>query len=149
MDNYWEKIQTLNEDKLFEESKNITTKLYAISQASPMYNQLQDMLEMINERQRDLVLLAREEINKTPDVLDIGQIETVVHTPDYSKAELITYMANFYYDKNGPIVEPKTQQQQSQTPTLTLTTQPEQSAPLPASEQSQEFTIEVPKFGAK
>ena len=147
MDNYWEKIQTLNEDNLFEESKKITTKLYAISQASPMYNQLQDMLEMINERQRDLVLLAREEINKTPDVLNIGQIDAVVHTPDYSKAELITYMANFYYDKNGPIVEPKTQQQQAQTPTLT--TQPEQSAPQPAPEQSQEFTIEVPKFGAK
>jgi hypothetical protein len=147
MDNYWEKIQTLNEDKLFEESKNITTKLYAISQASPMYNQLQDMLEMINERQRDLVLLAREEINKTPDVLNIGQIDAVVHTPDYSKAELITYMANFYYDKNGPIVEPQMQRQQAQTPTLT--TQPEQSAPQPAPEQSQEFTIEVPKFGAK
>ena len=147
MDNYWEKIQTLNEDKLFEESKNITTKLYAISQASPMYNQLQDMLEMINERQRDLVLLAREEINKTPDVLNIGQIDAVVHTPDYSKAELITYMANFYYDKNGPIVEPQMQQQQAQT--RTLTTQPEQSAPQPAPEQSQEFTIEVPKFGAK
>tara|TARA_R110001606_G_scaffold39881_2_gene109485 strand:+ start:1322 stop:1759 length:438 start_codon:yes stop_codon:yes gene_type:complete len=145
MDNYWEKVQTLNEDKLFEESKNITTKLYAMSEASPMYNQLQGMLDMISERQRDLVLLAREEIDKTPDVLDIGQIDSVVHTPDYTKSELLTYMANFYYDKNGPIVEPKTQQQQAQTPT----TQLEQSAPQPAPEQSQEFTIEVPKFGAK
>jgi len=147
MDNYWEKVQTLNEDKLFEESKNITTKLYAMSEASPMYNQLQGMLDMISERQRDLVLLAREEIDKTPDVLDIGQIDSVVHTPDYTKSELLTYMANFYYDKNGPIAEPKTQQQQAQTPTLT--TQLEQSAPQPAPEQSQEFTIEVPKFGAK
>ena len=145
MDNYWEKIQTLNEDKLFEESKNLTTKLYAISKASPMYNQLQDMLEMINERQRDLVLLAREENDKTPGVLNIGQIDAVVHTPDYSKAELITYMAKFYYDKNGPIVEPQMQRQQEQQYTI----QPEQSAPQTAPEQSQEFTIEVPKFGAK
>ena len=140
MSDYWQKIQDMDSDKLFEEIKKLNDKLYKMDQNSPMFQQVRGMLDMCSERQSDLMARIMENNDKTPDVLEIGEIESVVYTPEYSEQELITTLSNFYTQKK----EKKP-----------LTVKPEQTAepvPQPKVEQQQqpssEFTIEVPKFGA-
>tara|TARA_R110001592_G_scaffold158352_2_gene389474 strand:- start:3054 stop:3476 length:423 start_codon:yes stop_codon:yes gene_type:complete len=138
MDDYWQKVQDMNQDKILTEIESLTKRLYQLSEASPIWNQVAGMLDNAHERHRDLMEFQRAEMDTTPDVLNIGDVDAVVYTPDYSKAELLTNIAKFYYDKDGPIDEtPKQEQEQRSTP---------QDAPQ---EISQEFTIDVPKFGAK
>ena len=141
MSDYWEKIQEMDSDKLFEEIKKLNDKLYKMDQNSPMFQQVRGMLDMCSERQSDLMAIIIENNDKTPDVLEIGEIESVVYTPEYSEQELITTLSNFYTQKK----EKKP-----------LTVNPEQTVqPAPQSKVEQqpqpspEFTIEVPKFGAK
>ena len=43
-----------------------------------------------------LLVVAQRNIKDEPDVLNIGDIEEKVETPDYSKQELITYFKRFY-----------------------------------------------------
>lgn len=138
MDDYFLKIQELKEDDLFEEIKKLNTKLYSVNETSPMFQQLKSMLDMCNERQKDIMMEYRLKSDKTPDVLEIGEIESVVYTPEYSEQELLTTLTNFYSENKETkklSVPQKTQQQTVQPKT-------QYSTPGP-------FTIDVPKFGAK
>ena len=80
-----------------------------------------------------------EEIDKTPDVLEIGEIVSEVYTPDYSEQDLITTLTNFYS-------KTKTTKKLTKDPIPNPVQQPVQQS---IAEPSPEFTIEVPKFGAK
>jgi len=99
------------------------------------------MLEEAQLRHRDLLEFQRAEIDTTPDIIEIGEIDTTVYTPDYTKEELVHNIASFYYDKNGPITDNTQQEQVIEDPKLPT----QNSEPQP----SEEFTIDVPKFGAK
>lgn len=134
MDNYWQKIQDMNQDKILTEIETLTKRLYRMPEGSPMWRQLSGMLDEAHERHRDLLEFQRLEMDTTPEVIEIGEIDTTVYTPDYTKEELVHDIASFYYDKNGPIEE-RTQERSTQQ--------------VPQTEASQEFTIDVPKFGAK
>jgi hypothetical protein len=95
MDEYFLKIQHMKEDVLFEEMKKLNQKLYAINQTSPMFQQITDMLAMCKERHKDLILEYKEKNDKTPEILEIGEIESEVYTPEYSEQELLTSLTNF------------------------------------------------------
>lgn len=138
MDDYFLKIQELKEDDLFEEIKKLNTKLYSVNETSPMFQQLKSMLDMCNERQKDIMMEYRLKSDKTPDVLEIGEIESVVYTPEYSEQELLTTLTNFYSEnkETKKLSVPKQTEQQ--------TVQPKTQDNIPGP-----FTIDVPKFGAK
>jgi len=138
MDDYWQKVQAMNQDKVLTEIESLTKRLYQLNEASPIWNQVKGMLDDAQERYRDLMAHQINEMDNIPDVLNIGEIESVVHTPDYSKEELLTNIAKFYYDKDGPIEEQPIKEQEQPI-----------KQPEPQPEASQEFTIDVPKFGAK
>lgn len=141
MSDYWEKIQEMDSDKLFEEIKKLNDKLYKMGQNSPMFQQVRGMLDMCSERQSDLMAVIIENNDKTPDVLEIGEIESVVYTPEYSEQELLTTLSNFYTQKKEKKPLTVTPEQRAKT-----VSQPKvEQQPQPSSE----FTIEVPKFGAK
>jgi len=138
MDDYFLKIQELKEDDLFEEIKKLNTKLYSVNEASPMFQQLKSMLDMCNERQNDIMMAYRLKSDKTPDVLEIGEIESVVYTPEYSEQELLTTLTNFYSEnkESKKLSVPKQTEQQTAQPKT------QDNTPGP-------FTIDVPKFGAQ
>ena len=138
MDDYWQKVQAMNQDKVLTEIESLTKRLYQLNEASPIWNQVKGMLDDAQERHRDLMAHQHNEMDNIPDVLNIGEIESVVHTPDYSKEELLTNIAKFYYDKDGPIEEQPIKEQEQPI-----------KQPGPQPEASQEITIDVPKFGAK
>jgi hypothetical protein len=141
MSDYWGKIQEMDSDKLFEEIKKLNDKLYKMDQNSPMFQQVRGMLDMCSERQSDLMARIMENNDKTPDVLEIGEIESVVYTPEYSEQELITTLSNFYTQKKEK--KPLTVKPEQTTQTVSQSKVEQQPQP------SSEFTIEVPKFGAK
>lgn len=142
MSDFFDKIQNMDStDAIFEEIKKLNERLFRINEGSPMYEQLQSMIETCHMRQTELFAGQMEASDKTPDVLDIGEIQSTVYTPDYDEQNVLTTLTNFYSKK---------------TVTKKLTKQPE-PAPAPPVQQpvqhtpepSTEFTIEVPKFGAK
>jgi hypothetical protein len=96
------------------------------------------MIDVCNMRQADLMATQMEENNKTPDVLDIGEIVSEVYTPEYSEQDLITTLSNFYS-------KTKVKKKLTPEPVANPVQQPVQQ---PVAEASPEFTIEVPKFGA-
>ena len=138
MSDFFDKVQAMDStDEIFEEIKKLNEKLFKINEASPMWQQLKGMIDVCHHRQQELMAHQFESLDKTPDVLEIGAIQSEVYTPEYSEQELLTTLTNFYSKEKV---------------TKKLTKQPE-SRPTPVSQQtpqpSSEFTIEVPKFGAK
>ena len=139
MSDFFERVQTMNSDRVFEEIKTLNEKLFGLNEASPIYHQIRDMIDVCNMRQAYLMATQMEENNKTPDVLDIGEIVSEVYTPEYSEQDLITTLSNFYS-------KTKVKKKLTPEPVANPVQQPVQQ---PVAEASPEFTIEVPKFGAK
>ena len=138
MNDYFTKIQKMETtDAVFEEIKKLNDKLFKLNEASPMWQQVKGMIDLCHARQQELMAHTMEKLDKTPDVLDIGEITSEVYTPDYSEQELLTTLTNFY---------------SKQKVTKKLTKEPQTrptSVQQPTYKPSTEFTIEVPKFGAK
>ena len=42
------------------------------------------------------IVVAQRQMKDEPEIMNIGEIEEKVETPDYSKQELITYFKRFY-----------------------------------------------------
>lgn len=93
---FFEKVQEMNEDKLIEEMQSLNKKLFSIRKEGGIRQQVENMLSIVQDRYNTLLALKRLEADKTPDVLNIGEIEEVVVIPDYSDQELITYFSSFY-----------------------------------------------------
>ena len=142
MSDFFDKIQAMDStDKIFEEIKKLNERLFRINEGSPMHEQLQGMIETCHMRQTELFAGQMEASDKTPDVLEIGEIESTVYTPDYDEQNVLTTLTNFYSKET---VTKKLTKQPEPAP-APLVQQPVQHTPEP----STEFTIEVPKFGAK
>ncbi len=140
MSDFFDKIQNMNSDQLFEEIKKLNDKIYKLNESSPMWQQIKEMINLCHARQGELMAHKMEELDKTPDILDIGEIQSEVYTPEYSEQELLTTLSNFYSKKKETkklTVPTQTVEAPAVTPK-----QPSPSVPEP-------FTIEVPKFGAK
>jgi len=138
MSDFFDKVQAMDStDEIFEEIKKLNEKLFKLNEASPMWQQIKGMIDVCHHRQQELMAHTLESLDKTPDVLEIGEIESEVYTPEYSEQELLTTLTNFYSKEKV---------------TKKLTKQPEiKPTPVaqPTPQPSSEFTIEVPKFGAK
>jgi hypothetical protein len=141
MSDFFDKVQALEStDKVCEEIKVLNEKLFRLNEASPMWQQVKGMIDICHHRQQELMAHQMEELDKTPDVLEIGEIQSQVYTPEYSEQELLTTLTNFY-SKEDKTKKLNINPESSPAPVQ----QPVKQAPVPSSE----FTIDVPKFGAK
>lgn len=103
---YWEKVQSLKEEEVLEEIKKLHDKYFKLNERSPIRQQLKSMLDIAQTRYTDLQEFRRFELQneeKKNTVIELGEINSVEYVPDYSKEEILTHMAKFYYDSNGPI----------------------------------------------
>ena len=137
MSDFFDKVQAMDStDAIFEEIKKLNEKLFKLNEASPMFQQIKGMIDVCHHRQQELMAHQMESLDKTPDILEIGEIESQVYTPEYSEQELLTTLTNFYSKEK---VKKK----------LNIDPQPApEPVAQPKPEPSSEFTIEVPKFGA-
>lgn len=97
-EDYFIKINQMPSEKLHEEEKRIYDLLFRMSEASPMFAQLQDMLDQVQEVKHELQVRKQYE-NARDQVIDIGKIEEVVYTPNYSSDELMTAVVQLYLSK--------------------------------------------------
>jgi hypothetical protein len=126
MSDFFDKVQALEStDKVFEEIKVLNEKLFRLNEASPMWQQVKGMIDICHHRQQELMAHQMEELDKTPE---------------YSEQELLTTLTNFY-SKEDKTKKLNINPESSPAPVQ----QPVKQAPVPSSE----FTIDVPKFGAK
>jgi len=91
---YFDKLQGLKESELLDEIAMLNKKYYSILKDSPIQHQLGNMIEMA-QQQLNMVVAQRQKKDE-PEIMEIGEIEEKVETPDYTKQELITYFKRFY-----------------------------------------------------
>ncbi|MBM38678.1 MAG: hypothetical protein CMO97_06355 [Woeseia sp.] len=95
MDN-WEQYQKLNEDALIEEIQKINKRLFKIKPGNPMFNQLKNMLQMAEMAYSDKLATTRLKDDKSPSVLEIGNVESTYNEVDYSPEALLNLTVESY-----------------------------------------------------
>ena len=95
MDN-WEQYQKLNEDALIDEIQKINKRLFKIKPGNPMFNQLKNMLQMAEMAYSDKLATTRLKDDKTPNVLEIGNVESTYNEVDYSPEALLNLTVESY-----------------------------------------------------
>ena len=61
---YWQRIQTLNEDQLLDEIKKVQDKLFKLNNQTMMRLQLNDMLSMAQTRYNDMLQFKMNEMRE-------------------------------------------------------------------------------------
>ena len=96
MDFYFDKLAGLNNDELMTEIQNLLTKLTKMNPQSPMTLQIQEMIRNAQTEYNERLIVDRLKDKPTEEVLEIGEIETVVVTPDYSEQEVQIALAQHF-----------------------------------------------------
>ena len=84
-DDYFFKVQQMNEDELLTELQKLNTKLYSFTSETGLRLQIENMINLVSEEHQGRMMQRRVAQDKTPDIIEIGEIEEVVVTPDYSR----------------------------------------------------------------
>ena len=95
MDN-WEKYQTLTEDDLLDEIQKINKRLFKLKPGNSMFNQVKGMLEMAEMAYRDKVAIMRMKDDTSPNVMEIGNVESTYNEVDYSPEALLNLTVESY-----------------------------------------------------
>jgi hypothetical protein len=96
MFDYYTHVNELSEEKLILEIEKLTKRMYKTDPGSPIFAQLQSYLDMANSAYQDRMYSLR--IKNEDTVMEIGQIESTVIEPDYTKEELITDIVKTYIE---------------------------------------------------
>lgn len=99
MFDYYTHVNSLSEDKLHDEIRKIYDRLFATNPGSPIYDQLQDMLEMAQDALGDQQA-SKHSDPESDGVINIGEIDSVVNELDYSKQELLDILVTSYIKKS-------------------------------------------------
>jgi len=74
----WQKFIDMPQARLFSEIQKMRSKMMLIRPNSPMFRQIMDIIDTADMVYQDKLAAARLNADKEPDVLDIGEIESVV-----------------------------------------------------------------------
>lgn len=96
MDN-WEKYQNMKEEELVDEMKLINTKLFRITEGTQIWNQLVNMRSMAQMAYEERLAIARLKTDKSPDILEIGNISGEVNEIIYKPNELLKVTVKSYF----------------------------------------------------
>jgi len=96
MDN-WEKYQNMKEEELVDEMKLINTKLFKIREGTEIWNQLVNMRSMAQMAYEERLAIARLKTDKSPDILEIGNISGEVNEIIYKPNELLKVTVKSYF----------------------------------------------------
>lgn len=96
MFDYYTHVNSLDEEKIILEIEKITKRMLKTDPGSPIYGQLQSYLDMANSAYQDRLWTQR--IKNENTVMDIGEMESTVTEPDYTKEELVTDIVKTYIE---------------------------------------------------
>lgn len=101
MEDYYVKVNTMAEDKLVDEIQNLYKKLMVMNPNSPMYDQLLHMVETAETAYQEKIYMNRFKDKNTSGAVDIGVIDEVINTPNYSAKELLLAVVSQYTKNPG------------------------------------------------
>jgi len=94
MFDYYSYVNELSEEKVLAEIEKLNKRLFKTKPGNPMYNQLMDMLRTAESAYQDI--LFKNRVKSEDIVMDIGEMESTVTEPDYSKDELLDVIVTSY-----------------------------------------------------
>tara|TARA_Y100000389_G_C17043855_1_gene309405 strand:- start:209 stop:523 length:315 start_codon:yes stop_codon:yes gene_type:complete len=94
MFDYYTHVNSLTEDKVVAEIEKLTKRLLKTRPDSPIYAQVSNYLDMAQSAYQDIMYSHR--IKNESSVMDIGEIESTVIEPDYTKQEIVTDIVQTY-----------------------------------------------------
>jgi len=91
---YYDKYSSMNEEKLLDEIEELNKRLFKIRGNSPIRSQLLDMIHTAENFYREFQSTRRVKLENT--VINIGEIESSVNTPEYSSIEVLNILVTGY-----------------------------------------------------
>jgi tRNA A37 N6-isopentenylltransferase MiaA len=101
MEDYYTKVNAMTEDKLSDEIQKLYKKILVMNSNSPMYDQLLQMLDTVETAYQEKIYVSRFKNDKTSSVIDIGVIDEIVSTPNYTADELLLAVVSLYTKNTG------------------------------------------------
>lgn len=96
----WLKFQGMRLDKLHDEIRSMNERRFKMQPGSQVYQQLGQMIQMANQiaQEKQMVENFNQRQKDKPDseIINIGEIEETVYTPDYSTEELLNILVQEY-----------------------------------------------------
>jgi tRNA A37 N6-isopentenylltransferase MiaA len=96
MQDYYTNVNKMSEDRLVDEIQSLYKKLMSLSQRSSIYPQVLQMIETAETAYQEKIFRNRYKSSKSSEVINIGQIDEAVYTPDYTSEELLLAVVSQY-----------------------------------------------------
>lgn len=93
---FYDKISEMSDDALMAEIQTLHNRLLKINHTSKITDQLRSMIDIASVEYNERMIARRYENQNLSEVINIGEIEEVVYTPDYSQQELISLIVSHY-----------------------------------------------------
>ena len=98
-DNYF-KIDGMTNDQILTEMETLRKKQFTVKSETPIWYQIQDMIDFCTQEYQARVMRDRVSNDKTSDVMETGELDSVDYTPDYSERDTFVEMVSFYSGDN-------------------------------------------------
>ena len=97
---YLEKLEGFTEEQCLAEFEKISNKLHAVPYGSQTYKGLVQLYEQAQMVYNEKKYIQNYNMNKSEDIIEIGEITTSVVEPDYSATELVNAVVQSYYTES-------------------------------------------------
>jgi len=147
MSDYYFKIDAMSNDQILTEMETLRKKQFTVKSETPIWYQIQDMIDFCSQEYQARVMRERASNDKSSDVMDIGEIDSVDYTPDYSERDTFVEMVSFY---SGDKISKQQDKIKKATERMTKSLAP-QPVPVKRTEpinNPSKIDISIPKFGA-
>ena len=147
MSDYYFNIDGLSNDQILTEMETLRKKQFTVKSETPIWYQIQDMIDFCTQEYQARVMRDRVSKEKTSDVMEIGEIDSVDYTPDYSERDTFVEMVSFY---SGDKISKQQDKIKKATERMTKSLAP-QPVPVKRTEpinNPSKIDISIPKFGA-
>ena len=137
----------MSTDKILTEIETLRKKQFTVKAETPIWYQIQDMIDFCTMEYQARIMREKVKNEKSSDVMDIGEIDSVDYTPDYSERDTFVEMVSFY---SGDKISKQQQKIKKATDRMTQSLAPQ---PVPVKQvepinNPSKIDISIPKFGA-
>jgi len=97
-----QEFEQMTPDKLLDKITELNKRLFKMNQRSPMYNQMRAIIAEAQTVYQEGLMMAKFEAQEQErdEVINIGDIESEVYTPDYGDRTVLDTVVNSYIGGN-------------------------------------------------
>lgn len=93
-----EQFEQMGPEKLLDKITELNKRLFKMNQRSPMYNQMRAIIQEAQTVYQEGLMMAKFEAQEADrnDIIEIGEIESEVYTPDYDDKVVLDTVVKSY-----------------------------------------------------